>query len=105
MREKQKQLAQRDTVIFPFDRSENKGSKSKSHLPEVLQLIENWVFNENGSFQSLFTALETASKSNYRVSGNKWKILENFSKGKKIMTEIKVIKTQMETSELKKYPK
>lgn len=24
----------------------------------------NWVFNENGSFQSLFTALETASKSN-----------------------------------------
>lgn len=64
MREKQKQLAQRDTVIFPFDRSENKGSKSKSHLPEVLQIIANWVFNENGSFQSLFTALETASKSN-----------------------------------------
>lgn len=39
----------RDTVAFPFDRSENKGSKSKSHLPEALQFTENWVFNENGS--------------------------------------------------------
>ena len=82
VREKQKQLAERDPVIFPFDRSENKGSKSKSHMPEVLQLIETgFSMKMDHSSHSSLPWHETFSTSLIVFPGNVTLLCSNPSKG------------------------